>query len=118
MKIITWFILLILIIIEAAAELFLTKAANQKSNNKTVMWVLIGTIFYIAVAIVFYIMLKIQKDLTIVNTIWQGANIIIISIFAYIFFKEKLSKIQILGIIVTIIGIILVDIKPKIPIKS
>lgn len=59
----------------------------------------------------FYFMMKQQRELAIVNTVWQGANIFIISVFSVIFLKERLLKIQILGIILTIIGIILVNFK-------
>lgn len=118
MKTISYVLILILILLEAVAESFLTKGSKEINNKKILIWVFLGSFLYILVAILFYVALRIQGDLTVLNTVWQGANIIIISIFGYFFFKEKLSKLQMFGIILTIIGIVLVDIKPKMKVKS
>lgn len=113
MKLISYAILLVLILIEAVAESVLTKGSKELNNQKVILWVSLGTLLYVLVAILFYIIIKIQGDLTVLNTVWQGANVIIISIFAYFFLKERISKVQIIGIILTILGIIIVNIKPK-----
>lgn len=110
MKISVILILLVLIAVEAGAELFLTEATQNTSKKKN-LFLLLGVVSYILVAIIFYFMIKQQRELTVINTIWQGANIVVVSLCSVIFLKEKLSKLQILGIILTIIGIVLVDLK-------
>ena len=109
MKLKVILILFLLILIESGAEIFLTHSANNSSNNS--LFLLLGIISYILVAIFFYYMIKIQGDLAVVNTIWQGVNIVVISLFSVLFFKEKLSKFQMFGILLTIIGIVLVNLQ-------
>ena len=42
--------------------------------------------------------------LSILNIIWQAANIVIVAILGFLIFKEKLNLFQILGLILVVIG--------------
>lgn len=108
MKLIVIILLCLIIVIEACAEIFLTKASNTK-NNKLYIWLGLGILTYIIVSIIFYFLIKERKELGKLNTIWQGANIVLITLFSIFFLKEHLSIINIIGIITTIIGIMLVN---------
>ncbi len=100
-----------LVFVEIFAEISLTKSVK---TNKPNLWFTIGIFLYILVAILFWFCLKLKNGkLSILNIIWQAANIVIVAILGFLIFKEKLNLFQILGLILVVIGSIMVGMKKE-----
>ncbi len=99
---IAWFFLIIAIVFEVLGTSFL------KIENKFLAY------FFMAIFIAFsyFFMAKaIQKiQIGIAYAVWELLGIILILLVSFIFFKENLTLTQILGIILSIIGIIMINI--------
>jgi multidrug transporter EmrE-like cation transporter len=105
MKLSIIILLFAIIIVETIGAIFLNKASKNGNN----ILLLLGIIAYIFVAILFYWLVKLEKNMAIVNTIWQAANIVIVTTISYFIFKENLNNMQILGIILSCVGILLIN---------
>ena len=101
----------VLVFAEIFAEISLSKSVK---TNKPKLWFTIGLFLYILVAFLFWFCLKLKNGkLSVLNTIWQAANIVIVAILGFFIFKEKLNIFQILGIILVVIGSIMVGMKKE-----
>jgi multidrug transporter EmrE-like cation transporter len=98
------FILLSLVFLESIAEYELKKASVLKSHYS---YLLMGIFFYGLVALFFYFYLFHVKNLAIANAVWNGGNMILITLVSVMFFHEHLQPIQYLGLVMIGIGIIL-----------
>ena len=105
MEIIIIILLAAIIIVETIGAVLLNKASKNENN----LLLVLGIIAYIFVAILFYWLVKIEKNMAIVNTVWQAANIVIVTAISYFMFKENLNTMQILGITLAFIGILLIN---------
>jgi len=108
MKLIVVLLLSLLIILEIFGA-FIIERSHSKNNK---FYLLLGVLAYTFVGLTFYFFIKYGKSFAVMNAIWQGSNIIVLTLLSYFILKEKLSRIQIIGIFFTFIGIILVDL-PK-----
>lgn len=72
---------------------------------------LIGTIFCFGIAGFFFAKSLKFEGLAVANIIWIVLSIVIVSIASYFFFHENLSRVQILGILTVLIGVVLVNLK-------
>ena len=98
------FILLSLVFLEAIAEYELKTASIMKTRNAHLY---LGIFFYSLVAIFFYLYLFHVKNLAIANAIWNGGNMILITLVSVLFFHDKLSMVQYIGLIMIAIGLVL-----------
>ena len=105
MKFITISLLLLLIFVEVLGE-YLIKVSVTKNNLK---YLYIGIFTYLLVGIIFYFYIKRGESFAVLNTIWQGANVIVIGLLSYFVLKEHLSYTQIIGMLITVAGITLVN---------
>ena len=105
MEIIIIILLAAIIIVETIGAVLLNKASKHENN----LLLVLGIFAYIFVAILFYWLVKIEKNMAVVNTIWQAANIVIVTLISYFMFKENLNNMQILGIIFAFVGILLIN---------
>jgi multidrug transporter EmrE-like cation transporter len=69
---------------------------------------LIGIIGFIIVAIILYYLLK-ENHIGIVNHTWNIFSSMLIFVIGYLYFFEKLTTIQIIGIIAGFIGLFLMN---------
>ena len=106
MKLITWGLLFLLIFIEVLSE-YLIKASITYDNLK---YLYLGIFTYLLVGVAFYFYIKRGESFAVLNTIWQGSNVVIIGLLSYFLLNEKLSYTQIIGMLVTLFGIILVNV--------
>lgn len=99
------FLILLLFIIfsETIAQYFLR--VNVDSNNN--LNLIIGMLFYCLVGYIYFLLLQNGKKLAIANSFWNAGTGITVALTGYLFFKETLDYIQIIGLILTIIGITL-----------
>lgn len=70
------------------------------------LW-LMGGVFLLGISFIFWLFLLSRFKLSIAYPILTSVDFILIMLFAFIFLKEKLLPLQILGIFVIIIGIFL-----------
>lgn len=108
MKLIILFLLSLLIIFEIFGEFILKK--SHTDNN--ILYLFLGILSYTFVGLIFYFFIKHGESFAVMNTIWQGTNIIVLTLLSFFILKEKLNVFQIAGILLTLVGIILVDL-PK-----
>ena len=105
MKLLIIILLLAIIIVETTGAVLLHKAGKNGNN----LLLILGIIAYIFVAILFYWLVKLEKNMAIVNTVWQAANIVIVTSISYFMFKENLNNMQILGITLAFLGVLLIN---------
>ena len=112
MKLIVIGLLILLVVVEIIGESSLTQASKiSNTNNSYQRYFLIalGITLYALVGIILYFLLVKQKQLIVVNTLWQVLNVILITSIGIFYFKETLSKYQIIALILAIISIILIN---------
>ena len=91
---------------ESFAQLFLEKAAiiNKTKKNKVLFYLILGIFLYTIVGYLYFHALTSKVPLAIVNVIWQTSTIIIITFISLFYFKQKITKKEIIGIIILLIG--------------
>jgi drug/metabolite transporter (DMT)-like permease len=94
-------IIIALVTAESFAQLFLEKATLKSKKN---YYLIYGILLYILVGYLYYIALTSKVSLAITNIIWQTATIIIITLISIFYFKQKLTKREIIGIVILLIG--------------
>jgi len=103
-KLIAYIWLFILIIVELAAETFLTKWIKYSTINNMYL----GVFCYILIPFLFVIVIRqFNNKLVIANSIWQASNLIIATIIGVYLFNESITKYQYLGIMFAIIANVL-----------
>ena len=105
MNLVTTGLLLLLILLEVLSEFFIKKSI-KKSN---LIYLSIGAGLYVFVGLVFYFYLKSGESFAILNTIWQGANVVAIALLSYLYFNESFSKKQLIGMVLILCGLLLVN---------
>jgi len=99
-----WTFVIVLVLLEVFAEVFL----KQYSLNNKYYSLIIGILFYIGIAIILPGLFKKSENITIANTIWQISNVILVTLIGVLFYKDKLTRLQWLGIFLSIISVYLV----------
>ena len=94
-------IIIALVAGESFAQLFLEKATLKSKKN---YYLIFGILLYVLVGYLYYIALTSKVPLAIVNIIWQTATIIIITLISIFYFEQKITKKEIIGIIILLIG--------------
>jgi drug/metabolite transporter (DMT)-like permease len=94
-------IIIALVAAESFAQLFLETATLKSKKDINLV---LGIILYLIVGYLYYIALTSNVPLAIVNIIWQTATIIIITLISIFYFKQKITKKEIIGIIILLIG--------------
>ena len=112
MKLIVIGLLILLVVVEIIGETSLTKASklsNINNNHQKYFLIGVGITLYALVGVILYFLLVKQKQLIVVNTLWQVINVIFITLIGIFYFNEKLSVYQIIALILAIISIILIN---------
>ena len=99
------FILLSLVFLESIAEYELKEASIVTTSYQKNLF--LGILVYGLVAFFFYMYLFHVKNLAIANAIWNGGNMILITLVSVLFFHDKLTMIQYIGLIMIAIGLVL-----------
>lgn len=71
------------------------------------IWFGLGAVLYLGVVIVLSKALRKEK-MAIVNILWGALSAVFLTAFAYVIFNEKLNWVQVVGIVVTLLGIALI----------
>ena len=94
-------LLLLIIATETAAQFFLQKQIKSNQN----IFLIIGILLYAVVGFIYYNILNNGKKLAIANSLWNAGTEITVALLGLIIFGQKLSKGQICGIVLILIGI-------------
>lgn len=92
-------LILILTIVEVSGQFYL----KRFSENKVTKFLFFGISLYIMVAIILTFTYK-YKQLTIVNVLWNVFAIVGLFALDVIYFRQTFTKMQLLGIILSVIG--------------
>ena len=93
-------LLITIIVTESAAQWCIQKKLSDKED----IFLILGVVLYGIVGVIYYHILKHGKKLAIANTLWNAGTEITITIIGFLFFKQKLSYKQLIGI-----GLILIS---------
>jgi multidrug transporter EmrE-like cation transporter len=98
------FVLVItIVIVETLAQCCLKKY----DNGEHFLWFGLGAVLYLGVVIVLSKALRKEK-MAIINILWGALSAVFLTAFAYVIFNEKLNWVQMVGIVVTLLGIALI----------
>ena len=95
-------LIIALVAVESFGQLFLEKATLQKNNKYPL--IIFGSLLYLLIGYLYYLALNSKLPLAIVNIIWQTSTIIIITLISIFYFKQKITKKEIIGIVILLIG--------------
>ena len=93
-------LLAVIIAVEAIAQLLLDKATYTKNH----LYLIAGIIGYNVVAYIYYLLL-LKGNLGIANAVWNAVSTLVVALLGFLLFTEKMSKMAIFGMIITIIGV-------------
>ncbi|BCS82583.1 membrane protein [Cotonvirus japonicus] len=97
-----WYIYLLTAIV-AAVPLFMIQ---KYINTNNYIFLLITALLYLILIILYIIILK-DHEISVIYPLTKILSIIIVVVFGYLFFNNKLCTKQIIGIIIGVIGIYL-----------
>jgi multidrug transporter EmrE-like cation transporter len=95
--------LVILVLLEASA----IDMISRWKENRHSYFLFYAVILYITVALFFAFILKDAPSVTVTNSLWQSLNIIIITMMGLLLYKDKLSTIQLTGLVFAILAVII-----------
>ena len=101
----TWILLILIIFLETLAQYFL----ERKVKTKDVKYLLSGIVAYAGVAYIYYLMLKAGSKLAIANAFWNAGTGLTVTIVGWLMFGQKLTMRQLVGLVVTTIGITILN---------
>ena len=91
-------------------ELLSVSSLKYWSETNKSIFLYLGLLGYLLVGTLFAYILNIHSDMSVINSLWQVLNIILVSIIGIMIYKEKLSVIQYIGISLAIISVILLSV--------
>ncbi len=91
-------------------DLLAVLSAKYYSLNKNV-WLLIASSMLFAITALFFARSLQYENLAIVNVFWTSISVVLITIFGVFLFKEHITILQFVGIVFTVLGLILIEIK-------
>jgi multidrug transporter EmrE-like cation transporter len=103
MKINVWMLILFIAVLETIAMSIIEDSANK--NNK---YYIFGIILYTIIAYLLYNILKIG-DIAITNALWNTTTVILVSLVGILYFEEKFTTYQYIGLGFAILAIIFIE---------
>ena len=101
------YLFLPLILFELLGDFTLYKGSRKDEY----IYVLYAIIIYSINIIIYFYLLKYYKNLAIVNGIWQGLMLFMITMISIFYFKDKFEYNHIMGLMFIFIGIFLLNYK-------
>jgi len=102
---------LLYIFILVTAELLTVSSLKYWTITKNNIFLYLGILGYIVVGGIFAYILYIHSELTIINSLWQVLNIILVSAIGLMIYKEKINTWQSFGVALAIISSVLLSIE-------
>lgn len=79
---------------------------KEYTLNKTTWKLILAILIYPLVAYIFSTIIA-SRGLSVANAMWQISTLVIISLWGVIYYKEKLSNMEMLGLCFGVIGLLL-----------
>jgi len=97
----------LMVIFEIISQYFIQKSVNIPTTwyKNTNLW--LGLIGQLIMSSLYYLVLKSGYSLAVANTLIDGGGALGIILLGYFIFKQKISLKQIIAIIITMIGVIM-----------
>lgn len=102
---------LLYIVILVTVELLTVTSLKHWSITKHHLFLWIGLFGYLVVGGIFAYILHTHSDMTVVNSLWQVMNVILVSAIGLLLYKEKLTKLQYIGVVCAIVATVLLAIE-------
>ena len=96
--------LVILVLLEASAIDMITRW----KENRHSYFLIYAVLLYNMVTLFFAFILKDAPSVTVTNSLWQSLNIIIITMLGLLIYKDKLTTVQIIGLIFAVLAVLIV----------
>jgi uncharacterized membrane protein len=103
MNILSIIIILSLIATETAALYFIQGAADNGLQS----YLVLGVFIYVFIPILYFLLLKKGDEVGIANIAFNAGTNISVLFMGYLFYNQKLTKKQLLGVLAIIIGTLL-----------
>ena len=101
---------IVYVIILVSIELLTVTSIKKWSITKNNIYLVLGLLGYLVVGALFAYILYVQSEMTIVNSLWQVLNIIVVSVLGLVIYKEKLTTLQYVGVFCAIIASVLLTV--------
>jgi multidrug transporter EmrE-like cation transporter len=95
------------IIILVTIELLSVTSLKYWSTTKNNLFLYLGLLGYLLVGAIFAYILYIHSQMTVVNSLWQVLNVILVSAVGLLIFKEKITPKQMVGVVLAIMATVL-----------
>ena len=95
------------IVILVTVELLAVTSLKYWSTTKNNLFLYLGFFGYLLVGAIFAYILNIHSDMTVVNSLWQVLNVILVAAVGLIIYKEKLTTKQTIGVSLAIFAPVL-----------
>ena len=92
-----------------ALETFSQYCIQKRVETKKFFYLILGMLGYGGVAYVYYLMLNAGNKLAIANATWNVGTGLTVTLVGWLAFNQKLTMKQILGLIISITGVILLN---------
>jgi multidrug transporter EmrE-like cation transporter len=99
-----------LVIFEIIAQYFLQRAIKVKKRWYKNHLLLLGMFAQILMTFLYFLILKSGYSLAIANTLIDGGGALGIVLLGYFVFNQKLTPMQLLAVIITMVGVLLLGI--------
>lgn len=108
--VITIVVVLFLVTAEVCAEYLVQKSVNEKKRG---IHFALSIGLYILIPIALFTLFEAANNLTVANTIWQVANMILVALVGYFAFEDDLTVVQGIGLILAIVSAVLMMVGDK-----
>lgn len=95
------------IVILVTIELLTVSSLKYWSESNNSFFLYLGIFGYLLVGGFFAYILYIHSEMTVVNSLWQVLNVILVTAVGLVVYKEKLTNIQTIGVFFAILSTIL-----------
>ena len=99
------------IFILVTTELLTVSSIKYWTTTKNNIFLYLGLLGYLVVGGIFAYILYIHSKMTIINSLWQVFNIILVSVIGLMIYKEKINAWQTFGVALAIISSVLLSIE-------
>lgn len=95
-------IILVMLFLEILAIHFFNKSNNTNNRN----FLIYGLFIYTALGFFLFKIIQLDQNIIVTNNTWQMLNVITVTIIGLVYYKCKLSKLQIIGVFLALASVL------------